>query len=223
VTFCENRARWRFVAPIALLLTAAVCDAPRDLDPERTLREAKRLASSSPGRARKVLAPLLASSPAVPEVRLVAGEIALQSDDPAAAMAHFREAAGGSQDAAILLEAARGMARAGFHDEGIAVTRRVLGGEDPGPEPRYTLAWILEKAERYPECAREYDALLAEHPGYVPAYRNLGALMARDGELARAIRLWQRGLEHAPGDSSLAANIRAATAAAELEFTEGKR
>lgn len=208
---------------LSLLAGGPSCEAPRrGLGPEETLREARELARRSPRKAAKVLAPLLAQSSTVPEVRVAAGEIALESDDPAAAMDHFREAARSSADPVILLEAGRGMARAGFPDDGIAVVRRVLDGADPDPEARYTLAWILEKAERYPECVREYSELLADHPDYVPAYRNLGALMARDGELPRAIRLWSRGLEHAPGDPGLEANIREAVEALQFEVTEGE-
>ncbi|MGQ0722306.1 MAG: tetratricopeptide repeat protein [Candidatus Eiseniibacteriota bacterium] len=214
--------RLAFMA-LVVLSGGPACDGSRgELGPEEALRAARELTGRSPRQAAKVLAPLLAQSPVAPEVRVAAGDIALESDDPAAAVAHFREAARTSADPALLLEAGRGMARAGFPDDGIAVVRRVLDGGDPGPEARYTLAWILEKAERYPECVREYSGLLADHPDYVPAYRNLGALMARDGELPRAIRLWRRGLEHAPGDAGLEANIREATEALELEFAEGE-
>ena len=81
------------------------------------------------------------------------------------------------------------------------------------PDARYTLAWVLEQAERFPESVQEYELLIRDHPEYLPPYRNLGALMARDGEVERAIRLWEEGLRHHPDDPGLRTNVEAARGA----------
>jgi tetratricopeptide (TPR) repeat protein len=188
---------------------------------EARLLLARALARTDPARAHRELTPVLAARPDDARVRVAAAEIALGAGDASAAMAHLRRALAAPYHAAIRLETARAMASAGFFDDALEVAREVVDREDRAPDARYTVAWILEEAERYPECVRAYRELIRDHPDYPPPYRNLGALMARDGELPRAIRLWERGLEHAPDDEGLRANVDRAMQALGLRVEGG--
>ena len=62
---------------------------------------------------------------------------------------------------------------------------------------------------------------LEDHPDHLPTYFNMGALMARDGELSRAVTLWERGLRYHPGNAGLQANIDQALDALGLRREEG--
>jgi tetratricopeptide (TPR) repeat protein len=154
------------------------------------------------------------------DVHLAAAEAALARDDRSAAVSHLRRglAAGPLPDE--LLGIARAFSRAGFHSDAVESARAAIAAGGPTPEARYTLAWTLEQAERYDECVREYFALIGDHPEYLAPYRNLGALMARDGELSRAIELWERGLRHHPDDPGLRANVDEALEALGLQRGE---
>jgi tetratricopeptide (TPR) repeat protein len=197
----------------------AVAAAPHDVEARIVL--ARSLAPDKPAQAERVLAPLRDASPPGPIYRIALGEVAVASGDATAAMADFRSATAATEDPLVLLDAARGMSRAGFAPEGLALVDRVLAA-GPTPDARYTRAWILEYAERYQESVEEYASILQDHPSYVPAYRNLGALMARDGEVPRAIRLWEQGLGFAPDDAGLKANVVEALKALGLELQEAE-
>jgi tetratricopeptide (TPR) repeat protein len=176
-------------------------------DPAELCTVVRALAAADPKRAGKALQPLIAAEPDRADAQLAAAEIALARNDRSAAASHLRRALGAAPGPAELLDVGRAFSRAGFHPDALECVRRALDEGDRSPEARYTLGWALERAERYDECAREYSALIEDHPDYLPAYRNLGALMARDGELPRAVRLWERGLQAHPGDEGLRANI----------------
>ena len=143
--------------------------------------------------------------------RIIAGEIAFADADPALAVDHLRNAlAVTGDDPETLLDLGRALSRVGLHADAIDVVTRAAERGDRSPLARYTLAYVLERGERYPESVHEYAGLIRDHPEYLPPYRNLGVLMARDGEVERAIRLWERALEMHPGDPGLEANLREA-------------
>jgi tetratricopeptide (TPR) repeat protein len=190
-------------------------------DPADLAALARALASTDPRRAQTVLAPLLESSPGRTDVELAAAEVALARNDRSGALGHLRRAAATEPAPAQKLDLARGFSRAGFHDDAVEVARGAIAAGDASAEARYTLAWTLEQAERYDECVHEYFALLEDHPDHLAAYLNLGALMARDGELERAVALWERGLRHDPGNESLRANVDQALEALGLSRKEG--
>jgi tetratricopeptide (TPR) repeat protein len=184
--------------------------------PEARVLVSRVLIAQKDERALPLLAGVLAAAPHHPSALTVRADLSLQGGDGEAALRDLRlalAAAGENQDA--LIEVALGLSRAGMHADAVR-TAQVAVGRDRNPRARYTLAFVMEKAERYPESVHEYSALIGEHPEYLPPYRNLGALMARDGELQRAIDLWERGLELHPEDPSLRANLEAARAAVGL-------
>jgi len=182
---------------------------------------ARALAPDDPDRARSLLAPWLDADTTRADVQLAAADVALSGSDPSTAMRHLRRALAAGPSPSQKLEIARGFARAGFPSDAVETVREAIASGDDSPETRYTLGWTLERAERYDECVHEYFSLLEDHPDYLPAYLNLGALMARDGELERAVALWERGLAHHPGNEDLQANIDQALDALGVMRKEG--
>lgn len=81
------------------------------------------------------------------------------------------------------------------------------------PFPRYGLAMELAKRED-PEAVEVFDALLADHPGYVPSYLMFGNLLVQRGERARAAEVLDRGIEaaQAAGDEHALGELSAARA-----------
>jgi tetratricopeptide (TPR) repeat protein len=190
--------------------------------PEARVLLARALAEAGDDRAVEILEPVLATRPDHSRALALAGELALRRGDLEAAGRQLRHAlAAAGDDPVALLDAGRGLSRAGRHAEAVAAVTRALERGDRSAEARYTLARVLEGAERYPEAVQEYSMLLRDHPDHLPAYRNLGALMARDGEVERAIELWERGLERFPDDPGLAANVKAAREALGLATLGG--
>jgi tetratricopeptide (TPR) repeat protein len=189
--------------------------------PEARVLLARLLVRRKDEAARPLLDGVLAESPHHPGALVLRAELALEAGDPARAVRDLRLAlVAAGEDPGALLDVARGLSRAGLHEDAVRTAQRAIGRDD-SPFARYTLAFVLERAERYPEAVREYARLVRTHPGYLPPYRNLGALMARDGELERAIDLWERGLAHNPGDPSLTANLEAARRALGLATLGG--
>lgn len=176
-------------------------------DPGKLAVLARALAPTDAKRAADALAPALADAPDRADVQVAAAEVALAGGDRSGALGHLRAALAADPDATTLLDIGRAFSRAGFHSDAVAAVRKAIETGGRTPEARYALGWVLEQAERYQECVSEYTSLIADHPDYLPPYRNLGALMARDGELARAIDLWERGLKLHPDDAGLRANI----------------
>jgi len=138
------------------------------------------------------------------EVEILRGNAPAAARDLRSALA----AAGTRSDDLVAIAAE--LSRAGLHAEAVATARRALETGDRSPPARFTLAIALAGAERYAESVDEYARLIREHPEYLPPYRNLGTLMARDGELERAIRLWEQGLQFHPDDAGLKANVEEA-------------
>jgi tetratricopeptide (TPR) repeat protein len=172
---------------------------------------ARVLARRDARRASTILEPLVLASPHDPDALIAAAEVALARGEPAVARQHYdRALASGADAPEALLDIGRGLSRLGLHREAIKTVLRALDRGDRPPLARYTLAYVLERGERFQESVHEYRQLIRDHPDYLPPYRNLGALMARDGELEQAIRLWEEALSRHPGDAGLRANIDAA-------------
>jgi tetratricopeptide (TPR) repeat protein len=207
----EARARedeGRPAEALALYETALAAQ-PRLAEARVRAADLSRRAGDLPAAARHVRR-ALELAPERADTQLAAAGIALARDDRSTAVSHLRRA----------LEIGRAFSQAGFHPDAVESVRAALAAGGPSPEARYALAWTLEQAGRYDECVREYFALLEDHPDHLPAYRNLGALMARDGELPRAIELWERGLRHHPDDAGLRANVDEALDALGLRRSE---
>lgn len=189
--------------------------------PEAAVLIASTLIEQNDARGAEILASLLDVNPNHPGALTWRATVARQKGDAAAAANDLRRAMVHSmQDPEASREVALGLSRAGLHDEAVRCARRVLE-RDQTPRARYTLAFVMEKAERYPESVHEYASLIGDHPEYLPPYRNLGVLMARDGEVARAVLLWERALAFHPDEPSLVANIAAAKHALGVETLGG--
>jgi tetratricopeptide (TPR) repeat protein len=170
-----------------------------------------RAADHDPDQASALLREVLAVSPRHAGALAARAEVEILRGSADAAVRDLRTAlaaAGGRSDDLVAI--AGGLSAAGLPDDAIAAARRALATGDHSPPARYALAFALSKAERYPESVEEYASLIRDHPAYLPPYRNLGALMARDGELERAIHLWESGLQISPDDPGLLANVEQA-------------
>jgi predicted Zn-dependent protease len=74
---------------------------------------------------------------------------------------------------------------------------RQMAAARPGdPFPRYGLAMELAKREDA-EAIEVFEALVRDHPGYVPTYLMFGNLLVKRGERARAAEVLDRGREAA--------------------------
>jgi len=178
--------------------------------------------STDLNRSRSLLDPVMAWYPTHAGARLVAAEIAIASGDHSSALRDLRAAfAGAGRRTELRIAIAAAFSRVGFHGDAVDLARAVIRSGDRRPQARYTLAYALEKAERFPECVVEYRALLDDHPDFLPAYRNLGSLMARDGEVERAILLWENALRFHPDDEGIKANLEEARRALGLRLVEG--
>jgi tetratricopeptide (TPR) repeat protein len=168
-----------------------------------------------------LLEPVLAAEPRHAAARAARAELSLLAGDPQGAVEDLRVALATARGTEDYVAVGAGLSRVGLHVDALRAVRVALERGDRSPSTRYTLAFVLERAERYPEAADEYARLIHDHPGYLPPYRNLGALMARDGEVERAIGLWESGLQYAPDDPGLKSNIETARAALGLATLGG--
>ncbi len=161
--------------------------------------------------ARKWLTPVLDASPSHAGALAARAELALLAGDSPAAVRDLRAAlANVDLEPGTLVDIGTGLSKVGLHADAVRTVRRAVNGGDRSPPTRYTLGFVLQKSERFQESVSEYTMLIREHPAYLPPYRNLGMLMAKDGEIERAILLWERGLEHHPDDAGLLANVKTA-------------
>jgi 2-keto-4-pentenoate hydratase len=89
---------------------------------------------------------------------------------------------------------------------------RKLAEARPGdPFPRYGLAMELAK-QGDDEAVAVFEALLRDHPGYVPSYLMFGNFLVKRGERARAGQVLDQGItaaraagdDHALGELSSA-------------------
>jgi Flp pilus assembly protein TadD len=91
---------------------------------------------------------------------------------------------------------------------------RELRDKDPAdPFPSYALAMELAKGpESEEEAVRVFRELSARTPDYVPAWFQLGMLLARRGDRTGARDAFEKGIDAAgrTGDTHAAGEIRAA-------------
>jgi tetratricopeptide (TPR) repeat protein len=183
---------------------------------------ARTWAESEPRRARRFLDPVLAWYPSHAEAHAAAAAIAIASGDHSHALRELRLGlAGAGVRTEVLVSISGGFSRVGFHGEALSAARAAIRLGDERPRTRYALAYALEKAERFSESVTEYRSLLREYPAFLPPYRNLGSIMARDGETERAILLWESALRYHPDDAGIKTNLEEARRAMGLKVVEG--
>jgi tetratricopeptide (TPR) repeat protein len=118
---------------------------------------------------------------------------------PNHALAHFNLAVAVQQLAATAEVAERERAAA----EALEHYRAALGA-DPGlDDARQNLANLLRRTKRCSEAEAEYSALLARDPARSAAAAGLAACRARGRDYAGGLAVVERGLQAAPGNSSL--------------------
>lgn len=91
---------------------------------------------------------------------------------------------------------------------------RKLAEARPGdPFPRYGLAMELAKRED-DEAIAVFEALLRDHPTYVPSYLMFGNLLIKRGDRAKAAGVLERGIEaaRAAGDEHALGELSSARA-----------
>ncbi len=74
--------------------------------------------------------------------------------------------------------------------------RKLAEARPDDPFPRYGLAMELAKRED-DEAVAVFDALVTDHPSYVPSYLMFGNLLVKRGERARAAQVLDRGIDAA--------------------------
>lgn len=95
----------------------------------------------------------------------------------------------------------------------LPLLRQMAAARPDDPFPRYGLAMELHKRED-DEAVEVFDALLRDHPAYVPSYLMFGTLLVRRGERERAAGVLDRGIEaaRAAGDEHALGELQAARA-----------
>lgn len=91
---------------------------------------------------------------------------------------------------------------------------RTMAAAKPGdPFPRYGLAMELAKRED-DEAVAVFEALITDHPGYVPSYLMFGNLLIKRGDKAGAARVLDRGIDaaRAAGDDHALGELQSARA-----------
>lgn len=118
---------------------------------------------------------------------------------PDHALAHFNLAVAVQQLAATAADSRRESANA----EALEHYRAALAA-DPGlDDARQNLANLLRRTNRCADAENEYAALLARAPARSAAAAGLAACLARKRDYAGSLAVADRGLQAAPGNSSL--------------------
>src|SRR5690606_36032038 len=100
--------------------------------------------------------------------------------------------AGGPVHGADALNAAAAQVAAGDYRAALASLDRLENSSAAGA--LFLRATALAGSGRLDEAALLFERLIAEHPAMPEAYNNLAALRARQGQLAEAKELLERGL-----------------------------
>ena len=79
----------------------------------------------------------------------------------------------------------------------LAILRSFAEKRPQDPFPRYALAMELKTRGDGEGASRVLDALIAEHPDYVPAYAPAGEVLLQLGRRDEARRLYAKGMDAA--------------------------
>lgn len=83
---------------------------------------------------------------------------------------------------------------------------------------RHALALELQKTGADPAAISELKSLLADDPGYVGSYYQLGKLLEKSGNETEAIEWYQRGMQYAKSAGEKRAYNELQSALEELTF-----
>ena len=97
----------------------------------------------------------------------------------------------------------------------LAMLERFVAERPSDPFPHYGLAMELRKRGRHADARAAFDALLARHPAYIPAYLMAGNNLVELGDRPAAAALYDRGIAAAAaaGDDHALGELQSARAA----------
>jgi peroxiredoxin len=82
----------------------------------------------------------------------------------------------------------------------IAELTSQLKASSRGADKRFRLAELLVEAGQYKKAAKEYDALLAQHPKHVKALFGRGVVYSRERKIDQALESWRKAHALDPGN-----------------------
>ena len=111
------------------------------------------------------------------------------------ALAHYRRAAElGRQDSAVLLRAFNFFFAGGHLEDAIACGRRLLVLQPSDTLTREKLALALASLDRSDEAVGELEAVVADNPASLLAYRAHGEILLKRGDAAGALDKFEKAL-----------------------------
>jgi Flp pilus assembly protein TadD len=99
------------------------------------------------------------------------------------------------------------LTQVGRDEDAVVAFRKALRIDPRLDSSRYKLALALERSGRRGEAIAEIEELLRQHPRSVDAWNVLGVLRKRSGDLGGARAALGHGIEIAPEDPALLANL----------------
>jgi tetratricopeptide (TPR) repeat protein len=122
----------------------------------------------------------------------------------AAAWRHYRRAVDLSQqDATVLVRALDYFFATGHHEDAVVCARRLLVLQPSDTPSREKLALALVALGREDEAVTELNAVVADNPASLLAYRGLGEIMLKRGDFAGALEKFEKALLLNDGDPRL--------------------
>jgi len=113
----------------------------------------------------------------------------------APALAHYRRAVeAGRHEAAVLLRALNFFFAAGYLEDAVTCGRRLLVLQPADTASREKVALALVAAGREDEALTELEAVVAENPASLLAYRTHGEILLQRGDVAAALPKFEKAL-----------------------------
>ncbi len=118
-----------------------------------------------------------------------------KKEESARALEHFRRAVElGRQDPAVLLRALNFFSVGGHHEDAITAGRRLLVLQPSDSLSREKVALALAALGRDDEALSELEAVVADNPASLLAYRAHGEILLRRNDLAGALAKFEKSL-----------------------------
>jgi len=120
------------------------------------------------------------------------------------AVSHFRRAVElGQQDANVLLRALNFFFASGYPDDAVASARRLLVLQPSDTSSREKLAIVLAQTGRLEQAVIELNAVVAENPASLIAYRTHGELLRQQEDFSAALEKFEKALLLSDNDPRL--------------------